>query len=172
MSFIKDYLAYAEHTGSRIKPLFKVLLYANLLFRLSNFFYQFKLVPVARLFWFLNRIIFAIDIDPRAQLNGGMVILHGAGIVIGRYVLALGDFKIYQGATLGGNNGKHIKVGGAKFSQPIVKKDVVIGINSVVIGPVTLNSGCRIGANAVVTKDVPENMIIVGNNIQLALTIN
>jgi serine O-acetyltransferase len=51
-----------------------------------------KLVPIARLFWLLNRVLFSIDIDPRATLKEGLVILHGAGNVIGKAVVALGDF--------------------------------------------------------------------------------
>ena len=164
MGFLKDYQAYTIHSKSRIKPLFKTMLYCNLFFRLSHTCYNLKLFPIGRLFWLFNRIIFSIDIDPRARLKGGMVILHGTGIVIGYNVLAKGDFKIYQGATLGGNNGKKLPYNGTVFSQPILEDNITIGINAVVLGPIVLNSGSSIGANAVVTKNVPSNAIIVSNN--------
>ena len=164
MSFIKDYIAFSEHTGSMIKPLLKLHLLCIFFFRVSHFLYKIKLIPLSRLFWFINRVLFSIDIDPRAQLNGGVVILHGIGVVIGRYVKAEGDFKIYQGATLGGNNGKESLRNGAKFSQPVILGNCVIGINASVLGPVILNRGVRVGANAVVTKDIPENSVVVSHN--------
>jgi serine O-acetyltransferase len=164
MSFIKDYKAYAVHTNSKIKPLLKINLLCMLFFRISYVFYKIKLLPLSKLFWLINRIVFSIDIDPGAHLKGGVVILHGVGVVIGRYVTAEGDFKIYQGATLGGNNGKESFYNGKAFSQPIIKANCIIGINAVVLGPVILNEGAKIGANAIVTKDVPANSVVVSCN--------
>ncbi|GGM86315.1 hypothetical protein GCM10010967_18170 [Dyadobacter beijingensis] len=168
MSILKDYAAYAEHSGSKLKPLTKTMFYCNVFFRLSSVLYKVRLVPVARIFWLLNRILFSIDIDPRARLRGGMVILHGAGVVIGRFVTAEGNFKIYQGATLGGNNGKKRTVNGQTFSQPYLQNNVTIGINAAVLGPVILENGSSVGANAVVTKDVPAGAVVVSNNVILA----
>lgn len=167
MSIVRDYQAYAKHCNSRIKPIVKVMFYVCVIFRLSNFFYRIKLTPVGRVFWLINRVLFSIDIDPRASLMGGMVILHGAGIVIGKSVKAYGDFKIYQGVTLGGNNGKRSEYNGQQFSQPILMENVVLGINSCVLGPVILKDNCKIGANAIVTKNVDSNVTIVSNNVVL-----
>lgn len=164
MGFIQDYKAYSLHTKSKIKPLFKLMLFCNLLFRLSHISYQLKLYPIGRLFWLINRVLFSVDIDPRARLKGGMVILHGTGIVIGYNVLATGNFKIYQGATLGGNNGKKVTKNGNQYSQPIIENNVTIGINAAVLGPILIASNSSIGANAVITKDVPANAIIVSSN--------
>jgi serine O-acetyltransferase len=168
MSFYRDFQAYADHSDSKIKPFFKTMFYCNLFFRVSSALYRVKLIPIARIFWLLNRILFSIDIDPRAKLKGGMVILHGAGVVIGYNVVAEGDFKIYQGATLGGNNGKKRTFNGRTFSQPYLQSNVTIGINAAVLGPVILESGSSVGANAVVTKDVPANAVVVSNNVILA----
>lgn len=164
MSIKNDYLAYKKHTESSIKPFLKTMFYANVIFRISFFLYKLKLVPLSRLFWLVNRVLFAIDIDPRAHLQKGFVILHGVGIVIGRYVIAVGNFKIYQGATLGGNNGKEAMFNGEKLRQPLIGDNVIIGINAVVIGPILINDGVKIGANSTVTKDIPENAIVVSNN--------
>jgi serine O-acetyltransferase len=164
MGFLKDYQAYSIHSKSRIKPIFKTMLYCNLLFRLSHICYKLKLFPIGRLFWLFNRVLFSVDIDPRARIKGGMVILHGTGIVIGYNVLVKGNFKIYQGSTLGGNNGKKLFRDGVPYSQPILEDNITIGINAAVLGPIILYSGSSIGANAVVTKDVPPNAIIVSNN--------
>lgn len=167
MSVLKDYHAYATHTGSKIKPILKIHFYANIIFRISHLLYALKLSPLSRLFWLFNRVVFSVDIDPRANLKGGFVILHGIGVVIGRYVIAEGSFKIYQGATLGGNNGKESVYNNLKITQPVIMNDVVIGINAVILGPVILNNGTRVGANSVVTKSVPENSIVIANNVIL-----
>lgn len=160
----KDYLAYAKEAHGKFKPLLKVHFYCNLLFRFSHFFYQIKLLPLAKVFWGINRFVFTIDIDPGARLNGGFVIIHGFGIVIGRYVISEGDFHIFHGATLGGNYGKESNHKGFLISQPYINEGVVIGINAVVLGPVVLERGARIGANAVITRDVPAHCTVVGNN--------
>ena len=164
MSFLKDYQAYAVHSNSSLKPLFKIHLYCMLIFRISHFFYRIKLIPLSKIFWFINRIFFSIDIDPGARLQGGVVILHGTGIVIGRYVIAKGDFKIYQGATLGGNNEKEAMYDGELIRQPVLLENCTIGINCAVLGPIVLGENVVVGANAVVTRDVPESAIVMGSN--------
>lgn len=159
-----DYNGYAKAAHSRIKPLFKIHYYCNVIFRISHFFYQIKLLPISKIFWGINRFVYAIDIDPGAQLNGGFVIIHGIGVVIGRYVIADGLFKIYQGATLGGNNDKERMYNGTLLKQPYIKDNVTIGINSAVLGPIVIEAGAVIGTNAVVTKDVAVNCVMIGNN--------
>lgn len=168
MSIVKDYVAYAGHSGSKLKPFVKTMFYCNICFRISHLLYKIKLVPLARVFWLINRILFSVEIDPRATLKGGFVILHGVGVVIGHDVVAEGGFKIYQGATIGGNVGKKRSHQGRVFSQPWLQPGVVIGINAVLAGPVILGRESRIGANAVVTKDVPDGGTIVSNNVLLS----
>ncbi|HMG07525.1 MAG TPA: hypothetical protein VK609_03395, partial [Mucilaginibacter sp.] len=159
-----DYLAYAGYAKSMYKPFFKIHYYCNINFRLSHFFFHLKLLPISRLFWLFNRIIFSIDIDPGATLKGGFVIIHGIGIVIGRYVVSEGQFKIFHGATLGGNNGKEAVYNNKVLKQPYLKDNITIGINSSVLGPITIGSGVIIGSHAIVTKDVSDDCTIVGNN--------
>ncbi|MDB5110846.1 MAG: CysE [Mucilaginibacter sp.] len=159
-----DYNGYAKIANSRIKPIFKIHYYCNLIFRISHFFYEIKLLPLAKIFWGINRFVYAIDIDPGAKLNGGFVIIHGIGVVIGRYVISEGLFRIYQGATLGGNNDKESTYNGILLRQPYIKDNVIIGINAAVLGPVVIETGAVIGTNAVVTKNVVPNSIVVGNN--------
>ncbi len=159
-----DYKAYAKESGSTIKPLAKIHYYCNTIFRFSHFFYQVRLLPVAKMLWLVNRLVFSIDIDPGAKLNGGFVIIHGVGIVIGRYVVSEGNFHIFQGATLGGNYGKKRYYKNILITQPYLENNIIIGMNAVVIGPVVLESGVKVGANAVVTKDMPAGSIVVGSN--------
>jgi serine O-acetyltransferase len=164
MSILKDFKAFSKHSGSNFKTLTKVMFYSCVFYRVSHFFYKLRLVPISRFFWLLNRVLFSIDIDPRATFKGGIVILHGSGIVIGKSVLVLGDLKIYQGVTLGGNNGKKRIINGKEHSQPIINEGVIIGINAVVIGPIILGVKSSVGANAVITKDIPDGAIAVANN--------
>lgn len=159
-----DYKSYMQSSENILKPFFKIHFYCNAIFRISHFFFQIKLLPISKLFWGINRIIFSIDIDPGAKLNSGFVIFHGIGIVIGRYVIAEGNFRIYQGATLGGNNNKKSFYNGLLLSQPYIKDNVTIGINAVVLGPIVIGTGAIIGANTTVTKDVAPNSVVVGNN--------
>lgn len=160
-----DFIAYEKHSRSKIKPFFKIHFYCNFNFRVSHFFYRIKLLPIARIFWLFNRIVFAIDIDPGAKLNGGFVIIHGIGIVIGRFVQSEGTFVIYHGATLGGNNGKVLIINDTlELKQPFIKDGVVIGINSCLLGPIIINENVVIGANAVVTKNIERDLIVIGNN--------
>lgn len=164
MSVFNDFNAMRAHCGSGFKTFTKIMFFASLMFRISNVLYRWKLVPLSRMFWLINRILFSIDIDPRATIKGGLVMLHGAGIVIGKSVKIMGDVKIYQGVTLGGNSGKVIKIGNNSISQPILEQNIIIGINAVVIGPISIGEGVNIGANSVITKDVPAFKTVVSNN--------
>jgi serine O-acetyltransferase len=159
-----DFRAYSGSFKHFYRPLIKIHFYCNLNFRLSHFFYQLRLLPIARIFWLFNRIVFAVDIDPGAQLKGGMLIVHGIGIVIGRYVIAEGFFKIYHGATLGGNNGKELIFHNTLLKQPYLRANVVIGIRSAVLGPVIIGRGAVVGTNALITRDVADNSVMIGNN--------
>jgi serine O-acetyltransferase len=161
---INDYKCYAKAAKSNVKPLFKLHYYCNVIFRFSHFFYKIKLLPLAKILWGVNRIIYSVDIDPGAELNGGFAIIHGIGVVIGRYVMSEGMFLIYQGATLGGNNDKESMYNGILLRQPYIHDNVIIGINAAVLGPIVIENNVVIGANAVVTKNVIANSIMVGNN--------
>lgn len=164
---IADYQFYGEAKRFPISVLLDPLFWLNVVYRVSSIFFHARMFPLAKLFWFLNRVIYCVDIDPGARLAGGFRIIHGLGIVIGREVVSEGPFIIYQGATLGGNSGKKAEYNGRLLYQPYIKSGVVIGINSVVIGPIVLGCNVRVGANAVVTKDVPDNKTVVSNNVIL-----
>ena len=104
---------------------------------------------------------YGIDIAPSATLGGGIVIFHGVGLVIGSEVVLDGDTDLYQGVTLG--------VRGAEWvnehhddGHPVVGRNVVIGAGAKILGYVSIGDNCVIGANAVVTKSIPENSVAVG----------
>lgn len=98
-----------------------------------------------------------IEIHPGATIGKGFFIDHGDGVVIGETAIIGDNVTIYQGVTLGGT-GKDV---GKR--HPTIGDNVVIGAGAKVLGPFTVGSGSKIGASAVVLKEVPENCTVVGN---------
>jgi serine O-acetyltransferase len=97
-----------------------------------------------------------IEIHPGAQIGPGFFIDHGMGVVIGETAEVGANVTLYHGVTLGGTSWKKGK------RHPTIEADVVIGAGAKVLGPITVGAGSRIGANAVVVKDVPPNSVVVG----------
>jgi len=98
----------------------------------------------------------AVDIHPAATVGPGLFIDHALGVVIGETTEIGADVTIYQGVTLGGTALE------AGKRHPTVGDRVTIGAGAKVLGPVTIGSGSRIGANAVVVRDVPPDSVVVG----------
>ena len=165
----QDFKAYRDYSGSLLKTLLNYNFYIVLIFRLSHFFSSIKLQILARLFWLINRLIFTVDIDPRANLGGGLLLVHGMCIVIGEKVKIIGPVKIYQGVTIGGNNFKTKFYNGQEISQPIIMQDVVIGINSCILGPCIIGNKAVVGTGAIITKDVEENRTVIGINKMMSI---
>lgn len=115
LKIIEDYKEFTRN-GGRIKKVSTIFLnpcfQSVALYRLSSFLYHNRLDILAKLVWYINRIIFSVDIDYRADLAGGFVLIHGLGTVVGKDVVSKGKLTVYQGVTIGGS-GKS-KVGGVK----------------------------------------------------------
>ncbi|KZE14006.1 serine O-acetyltransferase EpsC [Priestia aryabhattai] len=130
---------------------------ALLFYRVSHFLFK-KKIPLIPLF--LTRIIqivYSIDIDYKAQIEGGCCIVHGVGLVIGSGVVIGKNSKLYHGVTLGVSNSENNKDG-----FPYVGENVLIGAGAKVLGKVKIGDNSKIGANSVVLKDVPKNCIAFG----------
>ena len=131
--------------------------------RIANFFYLAKFDLVARFISQLSRFFTGIEIHPGAKIGKNLFIDHGMGVVIGETSEIGENVTIYHMATLGGiapsinsNDQRNIK------RHPTIGDDVVIGSGAQVLGPVTVGRCAKIGANAVITKDVPEKAVMVG----------
>lgn len=111
----------------------------------------------------MNRLLFHCDIDYRADLAGGFMIVHGLGIVIGSGVKSNGRLKVYQGVTLGGTGKFIINKNTEKVYMPIVEDNVVIYTDAKVLGPVYLGSSIVIKAGSIITKDIKNNNIMENN---------
>jgi serine O-acetyltransferase len=93
------------------------------------------------------------EISPYALIGPGLCLMHSVGIVIGPEVSIGRNLRIYQGVTLGD---------GSRPGQPKIGNDVTIGCNAAVLGRVSVGDRAVIGANAVVTRDVPDDAVAVG----------
>ena len=110
----------------------------------------------ARVLAQINRFLTGIEIHPGATIGRRFFIDHGMGIVIGETAEIGEGVMLYHGVTLGGQVLTQTK------RHPTIGDNVTIGAGAKVLGPVTIGAGSAVGANAVVTKDVPEHSIAVG----------
>ena len=131
--------------------------------RIANFFHLAKFHLVARIISQLSRFLTGIEIHPGAKIGKNLFIDHGMGVVIGETSEIGNNVTIYHMATLGGiapsinsNEQRQVK------RHPTLGDCVVVGSGAQILGPVIIGTHAKIGANAVVTKDVPENAVMVG----------
>ncbi|MEO9181662.1 MAG: serine O-acetyltransferase [Acidimicrobiales bacterium] len=111
---------------------------------------------LARFLSAVLRVLTGVDIHPAATIGEGLFIDHAIGVVIGETAIVGADVTMYQGATLGGR----LLASGQR--HPTVGDRVMIGAGAKILGPVVIGSDTRIGANAVVVRDVAANSVIVG----------
>jgi len=124
--------------------------------KVAHQFYKWKLFFLARLISQVTRFFTQIEIHPGAKISSEVFIDHGAGVVIGETAEVGHHVVIFHGATLGGT-GK-----GVGKRHPTVGNHVMIGANATILGPITIGDGAKIGACAIVVKDVPPGATIVG----------
>ena len=130
--------------------------------RIANFFSIAKFDLIARIISQFSRFLTGIEIHPKAKIGKNLFIDHGMGVVIGETSEIGNNVTIYHMVTLGGispsinsDNQRNIK------RHPTLKDNVVVGSGAQVLGPIVVGINAKIGANAVVTKDVPENAVMV-----------
>lgn len=126
--------------------------------RVAHWLYGGQLYFLARLINHIARFLTAIDIHPGAEIGRNFFIDHGF-TVIGESSVIGNDVTIYQNVTLGGTNPTSGEPG---KRHPTIEDGVIIGSGAQVLGPIIVGARARIGANAVVTKNVPEGATMVG----------
>ncbi len=156
-----DFLNAYKRYDPAAKSLWEIaLLYPGprvmLFHRIAHSLYQSHLFFLARLVSELGRWLSGIEIHPGAKIGQRLVIDHGMGVVIGETAEIGDDCIIFHGVTLGGVKFDPVK------RHPTVGNRVLIGTGAKVLGPILLGEGCRIGANAVVTKPVEPGQVVVG----------
>jgi serine O-acetyltransferase len=147
----------------------EVLLYPGVLalglHRVAHWLFVGRLFFLARFVNHFARFLTAIDIHPGAVIGRNFFIDHGF-VVIGETAQIGDDVTIYQCVTLGGTSPDN---GVAGKRHPTVADGAIIGSGAQVLGPITVGARSRIGANAVVTKDVPEGATMIGIPARSAL---
>lgn len=131
--------------------------------RLSHWLYKRHLFLLARIhsqFW---RFMTGVEIHPGAQIAPGVFIDHGMGVVIGETAIVEANVLMYHGVTLGGT-GKH-----TGKRHPTVRAGAMISANAQILGPIEIGANAKIGAGAVVIKDVPAGATAVGVPARLIL---
>ena len=130
--------------------------HALIMHRFSHWLWGMQLFWLGRVFSHIGRAFTGIEIHPGATIGRRVFIDHGMGVVIGETAIIGDDCTLYHGVTLGGtswNKGKR---------HPTLEQGVVIGAGAKVLGPITVGKNAKIGSNAVVVKNVPENATAVG----------
>jgi len=131
-------------------------LHAVWVHRIAHWLWKNEHCTLARIISQLNRFFTGIEIHPGATIGRRFFIDHGMGIVIGETAEIGDDVMLYHGVTLGGQDLTKTK------RHPTIGNNVTVGAGAKVLGPITIGDGSAIGANAVVTKDVPPCHIAVG----------
>ena len=131
--------------------------------RIANFFAIAKFNLIARIISQFSRFLTGIEIHPNAKIGKNLFIDHGMGVVIGETSEIGDNVTIYHMVTLGGIS-PSINSDDQRNTKrhPTLMDNVVVGSGAQILGPVVVRKNAKIGANAVVTKDVDENSVMVG----------
>jgi serine O-acetyltransferase len=130
--------------------------HAIVLHRLASWLQRHGRRLLARMVSQFNRAVTGIEIHPGATIGRRVFIDHGMGVVIGETAIVADDVTLYQGVTLGGTGKERGK------RHPTLEPNVVVGVGAAILGAVTVGEGAKIGAGAVVLRDVPPHTTAVG----------
>ncbi|MCI0453636.1 MAG: serine O-acetyltransferase [Candidatus Dadabacteria bacterium] len=155
-----DYNAVFERDPAARSPLEVIFAYpgfhAIFFHRIGHWLWDNHLRFLARFLSHVSRFLTGIEIHPGAKIGRGFFIDHGMGVVIGETSEIGDNVTIYHGVTLGGTSFSRGK------RHPTVESNVTIGAGAKILGPLTVGSNSKIGANSVVIVDVPPSSTVVG----------
>jgi len=161
LSQLKEDIAVVFDRDPAARSTFEVVttypgFHAIVIHRLANKLWRMEWKWLARFISHLGRWFTGIEIHPGATIGRRVFIDHGMGVVVGETADIGDDCTLYHGVTLGGtswNKGKR---------HPTLMPGVVVGAGAKILGPITIGANARVGSNAVVVKDVPDNATAVG----------
>ena len=130
--------------------------HAILLYRIAHMFYLNNFKFIARIISQFARFLTGIEIHPACFIGKGLLIDHGSGVVIGETAIIGDGCTIFHGVTLGGIGNEMGK------RHPTLYNGVFVGAGAKILGNIEIGNNVKIGANAVVLNDVPENATVVG----------
>lgn len=158
--FIKNLLRLIREKDPALKSPFEIILYpffkAYIYYKLAHFFYLHKFYFLARFLSERGRRRTGIEIHPGATIGKNFFIDHGCGVIIGETTIIGNNVMLFHNVTLGGTGITKTK------RHPTIEDNVIIGAGSLILGNITIGKNSKIGAGAIVLKDVPKNSTIVG----------
>ena len=137
--------------------------HALLVYRLAHGLWKRKWRLLGRFISHVGKVFTAIEIHPAAQIGRRFVIDHGTGVVIGETSIIGDDVTLYHAVTLGGiapSVDSHTQVN--RKRHPTIGNGAIVGSGAQILGPIPVGENARIGANAVVTSDIPPGVTAVG----------
>lgn len=149
---LKDPAARSVFEVILLYPGFHILIYH----KIAHYLYIKKRYVLARMISQIGRFFTGIEIHPGAKIGKRLFIDHGMGIVIGETAEIGDDCTLYHQVTLGGTGKDVIK------RHPTLENNVTIGCGAKVLGAITIGENAKVGAGAVVLKDVSCNATVVG----------
>ena len=169
---LRDLIAYLESIKERDpapRSRWEILTYPGVwalgFHRIAHWLFMGELYFLARLVNHISRMLTAIDIHPGARIGRHFFLDHGF-TVIGETAEIGDNVTIYQCVPLGGTNPSNGEPG---KRHPTIEDDVIIGSGAQILGPITIGARARVGANAVVTGDVPDGATMVGQKARSTL---
>jgi len=163
----EDIAAYQERDPAARGPLEIILCYpgfhALVWYRLCHWLWKHQFFLLGRFLSHVGKILSGIEIHPEAEIGRRFVIDHGTGVVIGQTAVIGDDVTLYHDVTLGGvapSVDSQAQVG--RKRHPTLEDGVIVGSGAQILGPITIGSHARVGANSVVTKDVSSSVTAVG----------
>ncbi|PJK29466.1 serine O-acetyltransferase EpsC [Minwuia thermotolerans] len=165
---LKDDIAAIKERDPAAKSALEIVVcypsfHAVMFYRIANALWRRRLYFVGRFISQTGRFLTGIEIHPGAKIGRRFFIDHGMGVVIGETAEIGDNVTLYHDVTLGGvapSVDSASQVGQKR--HPTLEDDVIVGSGAQVLGPITVRKGARVGANAVVVKEVPPGVSVVG----------
>lgn len=158
--FLKNLLRLIKEKDPALKSPLEIIIYpffkAYIYYKLAHFFYLHKFYFLARFLSERGRRRTGIEIHPGATIGKNFFIDHGCGVVIGETTVIGNNVMLFHNVTLGGTGITKTK------RHPTIEDNVIIGAGSLILGNITIGKNSKIGAGAIILKDVPKNSTIVG----------
>ncbi len=160
MNFIQEQIKAIKEKDPALTSIVEVFMYpcfkAMIYYKISHYFYKKKHFLIARYISEKAKRKTGIEIHPGATIGKGLFIDHGTGVVIGETAIIGDNVTMFHGVTLGGTGKEKGK------RHPTVGNNVFIGCGAKLLGNITIGDNAKIGANAVILKDVPQSATAVG----------
>lgn len=160
MNFIQEQIRVIKEKDPALTSTIEVFMYpcfkAMIYYKISHYFYKKKHFLIARYISEKAKRKTGIEIHPGATIGKGLFIDHGTGVVIGETAIIGDNVTMFHGVTLGGTGKEKGK------RHPTVGNNVFIGCGAKLLGNITIGDNAKIGANAVILKDVPQSATAVG----------